>query len=120
MKKIAKILAIQNETNEEVIYEHHSDNMGDAQKSAREKYKGHRFPRCWFGFAGESRIGRLKDSTSDLIKDIMSKKPKENNVREIEIDYVFNGEKRQSRNKPCFCGSGKKYKKCHYLTKRLS
>ena len=45
----------------------------------------------------------LKIETQNL------QKPKE--IKPVKIDPKFIG-KKMSRNEPCFCGSGKKYKKC--------
>ena len=62
----------------------------------------------------ENLLNKLK---LDLITILMNLKivlaPKDNNeeVKSKKIDSKYIG-KKMSRNEPCFCGSGKKYKRC--------
>ena len=51
----------------------------------------------------------LKKEQNETI-DTSDKKPNEE-IKETKIDPKYIG-KKMSRNEPCFCGSGKKYKKC--------
>ena len=45
------------------------------------------------------------------LKVVDSSNEKKENIKPIKIDPKYVG-KKMSRNEPCFCGSGKKYKKC--------
>jgi len=62
----------------------------------------------------ESLLNKLKlDFVTILLNLQVSVKPVEekNNVKPSNIDSKYVG-KKMSRNEPCFCGSGKKYKRC--------
>ena len=45
------------------------------------------------------------------LKIVTENKDEEQDLRPTKIDTKYIG-KKMSRNEPCFCGSGKKYKKC--------
>ena len=62
----------------------------------------------------ENLLNKLKiDFVSILInlKLVENKTPKNKEIRPVKIDQKYIG-KEMRRNEPCFCGSGKKYKKC--------
>ena len=62
----------------------------------------------------ESLLNKLKlDFVTILLNLQVSVKPVEekNNIKPSNIDSKYVG-KKMSRNEPCFCGSGKKYKRC--------
>ena len=70
------------------------------------------------GFAGTFiplTLNKLKiDLITILINLTIEEKIKENNnqtIKPAKIDPKYIG-KKMSRNEPCFCGSGKKYKRC--------
>ena len=42
-------------------------------------------------------------------QDNLTQKNEQKKIKEIDPKYIG---KKMSRNEPCFCGSGKKYKKC--------
>ena len=60
----------------------------------------------------ENLLFKLK---SDLITILLNlrivEKSEEKEIKPVEIDRKYIG-KKMSRNEPCFCGSGKKYKRC--------
>ena len=51
------------------------------------------------------------DSRDSALSKEVSKETEEKESKPVKIDPKYIG-KKMSRNEPCFCGSGKKYKRC--------
>jgi preprotein translocase subunit SecA len=52
----------------------------------------------------------VSDETASLEKPVF----RDDMGREVKVEKVKSNEEKPGRNDPCWCGSGKKYKKCHY------
>ena len=63
----------------------------------------------------ENLLNKLKiDFVTILInlKVVQELNEKKETIKPVVIDSKYVGKKEMGRNEPCFCGSGKKYKKC--------
>ena len=60
----------------------------------------------------ENLLFKLKSDLITILLNLrIAEKSEEKEIKPVEIDRKYIG-KKMSRNEPCFCGSGKKYKRC--------
>jgi len=60
----------------------------------------------------ENLLFKLKsDLITILLNLTIAERNEEKEIKPVEVDPKYIG-KKMSRNEPCFCGSGKKYKRC--------
>lgn len=64
-------------------------------------------------YAGQASE-RLNIENLQVTKITKAIKQAKMNVEPAEVDRQLSDKKQQGRNDPCWCGSGKKWKKCHY------
>ena len=83
--------------------------------------------RVYFDYHGEQKKGtvmRLNQRTISVTLDsgeywkvapnLLIKIIDEDDVGKEKVSDLINNKKKLGRNDPCWCGSGKKYKRCHY------
>jgi preprotein translocase subunit SecA len=97
----------------------HLENMGHLRDSVRLRAYGQQDPLIEYKREGHRMFQKLLESIDLAIANSILKAELKRNQPQVEQRSQIKqerGGKKIGRNQPCFCGSGKKYKKCHGRT----